>query len=363
MCSVFGLAFVLLALIPSVSVSVPTSPTSPFPDITFATFSSFITGNFNSDISLATVLVLLSSLTENPELLNLHGRQQHSKVQGENHSSLSTWMKMFSRLLLGKRLRDDWRELFHPADRVYLADNEPYNTTAVNALSTKLNGLVSVLGLNAFKHTGKLRHRRREISCKDTEPLRLILPQSYECDAEGCSRYSLSQNTKYSQVPKVNLIRASDLVKAWVLHGHCDRCKTSYYADHTRFRESDTDEWQRSILSSARFVKLGQSTWADRAFTTSVLNATYSFHASTSAFAEFWSTSFGDQANTTVTRRHVWQAFISESIAMVAQDLPENDLVVSDTADIDEVTTAAFTQLGNGGIIQAAQGHTCDECC
>ena len=270
---------------------------------------------------------------------------------------------MFSRLLLGKQLRDNWRELFRPVDRVYLADNEPYNTTAVNTLSIKLNGLVSVLGLNAFKHTGKLHHRRREISYKDTEPLRLILPQSYECDAEGCSQYSLSQNTKYSQVPKVNLIRASDSVKAWVLHGQCDCCKTSYYADHTRFHKSDTDEWQRSILSSARFVKLGQSTWADRAFTTSVLNVTYSFHASTSAFAEFWSTSFGDQANTTVTHRHVWQAFISESIAMVAQDLPENDLVVSDTADIDEVTTAAFTQLGNGGIIQAAQGHTCDECC
>ncbi|TEB31103.1 hypothetical protein FA13DRAFT_1574658, partial [Coprinellus micaceus] len=29
---------------------------------------------------------------------------------------------------------------------------------------------------------------------------------------------------------------------------------------------------------------------------------------------------------------------------------------------IDEVTTTAFIQLGNGGVIQPAQDHACDEC-
>lgn len=359
-CSVFGLACVFLAFIPSVSAS----PTAPFPDIPFASFASFIANNFDSEISLATVLVLLFSLTDNPELLNLHGRQQHSKVDGDSPHVLTTWMKMFSCLLLSKRLRATRKDLFLPGDHASLLDNQPYTTTAVNSLSGKLDRMISLLGLKAFNPNGSLRHRQREMSYKDIEPLRLILPQAYECDTHGCSRYSLAQNTKFPQVPHVTVVRGSDSVQAYVLHGHCDHCKTSYYADHTRFLIPGQQEWQRSILSSPRFVKLGQSTWADRTFTSSVLNATYSFHASTSAFAEYWSSSFGTQTDVSITRRLVWQAFVSESICMVAEDQEDDDkdLVVPDHTDIDKVTTAAFTYLGNGGVIQPAQGHACDEC-
>ena len=304
--SMSSLLGVILVLVTAVSAS--STPTSSFPDIPFLEFSSFITNNFGSHISLATVLILLSSLMENPELLNLHGRQQHSNTQGESEYLLSSWMKIFSRLLLDKRLRAVRSELFRPEDHIHLIVTEEYNTRAVNSLSKKLDGLASVLGFNTFNTKGKLRHRRREVSTKEIEPLRLILPQSYECNAEGCHPYSLTQNTKYTHVPKVSLIRGSDTVEAWVLHGLCSGCKTSYYADHTRFRGSDEEEWQRSILSSARFVKLGQSTWSNRTFTSSVLNATYSFHASSSAFAEFWTTSFGVQTGTDLTRCHVWQA-------------------------------------------------------
>jgi len=45
-----------------------------FPDITFKVFSQFIEKEFGSKISLATVLVVLFSLTDNSELLNLHVR-------------------------------------------------------------------------------------------------------------------------------------------------------------------------------------------------------------------------------------------------------------------------------------------------
>jgi hypothetical protein len=44
---------------------------NPFPDIAFKDFSQFIGQHFISKISLFTVLVILFSLTENPELLNL----------------------------------------------------------------------------------------------------------------------------------------------------------------------------------------------------------------------------------------------------------------------------------------------------
>jgi hypothetical protein len=59
----------LLSFIPTVSA---TSNTSPFPDIPFSTFSSFIQSNFNNNISLSSTLVILFSLLENPDLLNLH---------------------------------------------------------------------------------------------------------------------------------------------------------------------------------------------------------------------------------------------------------------------------------------------------
>jgi hypothetical protein len=43
-----------------------------FPDITFKVFSDFVQHQFGKDVSLATVLIILFSLTSNPDLLSLH---------------------------------------------------------------------------------------------------------------------------------------------------------------------------------------------------------------------------------------------------------------------------------------------------
>jgi hypothetical protein len=45
---------------------------TPFPDITFQAFNKFIEQNFSSKITLSTVLMLLFTITENTDLLNLH---------------------------------------------------------------------------------------------------------------------------------------------------------------------------------------------------------------------------------------------------------------------------------------------------
>jgi hypothetical protein len=60
---------------------------SPFPDITFKEFSDFIQLNFNSTISLSSVLVILFSLTENTQLLSLHGCQQKKRYKEEKSTS------------------------------------------------------------------------------------------------------------------------------------------------------------------------------------------------------------------------------------------------------------------------------------
>jgi hypothetical protein len=44
----------------------------PLSGITFRAFSEFVEQNFSSRISLASVLVVLFTMTNNPDLLNLH---------------------------------------------------------------------------------------------------------------------------------------------------------------------------------------------------------------------------------------------------------------------------------------------------
>lgn len=51
-----------------------------FPDIAFQDFSDFIRLNFNSEITLSSVL-------ENVQLLSLHGYQQKKKYEGERSTS------------------------------------------------------------------------------------------------------------------------------------------------------------------------------------------------------------------------------------------------------------------------------------
>ena len=105
LCSGLGVFWVLLALAPTVTAA----PPDPFPNILFSDFAEFVTSNFASDISLSTILALLFTLTENPELINLHGQQQHSKIGNEYHSRVTSWVNMLSRVLLATRLREERR--------------------------------------------------------------------------------------------------------------------------------------------------------------------------------------------------------------------------------------------------------------
>ena len=83
----------------------------------------------------------------------------------------------------------------------------------------------------------------------------------------------------------------------------------------------------------------------------------YNFHASTSAYAEFWNTSF----SSTLSRRHIWQAFLQESLRVVAS-ASGSSLILHDSLTADEVATQAFEQLGESGVIRSANRHECSEC-
>ena len=68
-----------------------------FPDVSFKVFNEFIAQNFSSKITLTTVLMLLFTMVENTDLLNLHRRQQNPQLSGENQVNLSSWIKSLAR--------------------------------------------------------------------------------------------------------------------------------------------------------------------------------------------------------------------------------------------------------------------------
>lgn len=75
----------LLLFIPTAAAAAAATPMD-FPDLSFTLFNDFISKNFGSDISLATVLTILFSLLENPDLINLHARQQIAKLPVSENS-------------------------------------------------------------------------------------------------------------------------------------------------------------------------------------------------------------------------------------------------------------------------------------
>jgi hypothetical protein len=103
--------WITLASVPLVSAA---PQTQPFPDVSFKVFSTFVEQTFGSSISLATVLLLLFTMTENPELLSLHARQQHP-AEGENKVVASGWIRSMSRAII-HRLNDDIKTVFRPGE-------------------------------------------------------------------------------------------------------------------------------------------------------------------------------------------------------------------------------------------------------
>ena len=84
----------------------------------------------------------------------------------------------------------------------------------------------------------------------------------------------------------------------------------------------------------------------DRVFSSALVNAIYSFHASAAAYTEFWNNSYAElnlKSTCLVTCRIIWKAFVQESkdIGLASQQ----HLTLSDNLSINEVTQKAFNHL------------------
>jgi len=120
-----------------------------------------------------------------------------------------------------------------------------------------------------------------------------------------------------------------------MLSGECTRCDTHYHADHESYTPPNSTNPHEVFLNSAYYLKIGTSLWVDRSFSNSLLSAMYNFHASASAYTQFWNDSFGTPS-CQVTRRQIWQAFVQESIRSIA-NMSNMDFEATQNLAIDDV--------------------------
>jgi hypothetical protein len=330
---------------------------SPFPDISFHDFNQIINSIFGSNISLATVLTLFFTLTENVDLLNLHFRQQHREYRDENKTQITGWMIALAKELMDK-LGDTKSSLHHNEDGDNLTPEDEANLVA-----TKLDALAINLNLTPYDDKDAYAGKLLPTSLKAIQPVHIICPGSLVCVTATCIPRSLVQATRQRDIPLVTLIKGHKIYrKVAVLTGKCPDCKRSYSADHERFFHEFNGARQpkRVYLNSAKYLKVGSNLWVDRLFSSSVINAMYSFHASASAYSQYWNITYGTKS-INVSRAHIWQAFVQDSLRTIAAE-SKIDIELNDPLNITEVTTEAFGLLGEQGIIRAADQHACKEC-
>ena len=256
----------------------------PFPNIPFKVFKDFVSQNFSSNVFLTTVLLVLFSLTENPDLLNLHSLQNNPLFEGGKRQGSSGWIKCLARAVEQHRAKTLLKQ--NKRTRALDANN------LTDPIAVKLDQMAEVLKLVPIysKKSGKVKHKLTTVSHKDIAPAHVICPVTMECNDPDCQPRALQQDTRSRDVPQATLIKGTNIHKGvHVLSGRCSHCNSKYYADHEAVNQVAS---QRQIvyLNSAKYLIIGQSTWVDRTFGNAV---TYSFHASASAYTDYWNNAFG----------------------------------------------------------------------
>ena len=198
-----------LALLLSLPTVVATSDMQPFPNISFQVFNDFVTQNFSSRVSLATVLLVLFTLTENPDLLNLHGHQKNPRIQGERKETSSGWIKILARALedcLGSDAKTLMKHKEIPQNLV--------NNALITPIAMKLDGMASVLKLEpGFSKSCKVKHRLATVSHHEIAAVHVICPASIECEYINRQPLALHQSTSLRDIPKVTLIKGTIIYK------------------------------------------------------------------------------------------------------------------------------------------------------
>ena len=330
---------------------------TPFPDITFRAFNKFIEQNFSSKITLSTVLMLLFTITENTDLLNLHQRQQNPQVLGEKRVELSSWINSLTREVQKQTTKAKFQTLFHTSEPLHLIPD----SQIISRLSAKINDFVEILGLNSYGSDRKLIRKLYPVSKTEIQPILIICPPSNTCSNKTCQGRAILQLSDPNELVVTTLLKGSEVFRGVVvLSGKCSECKTHYFPDHENYLEARGLR-KRVYLNNAKYLKAGQNLHVDRICSNAVVNGTYSFHASTAAYAEFWTNTYGKQHSFKITRRQIWHIFIQESVRTIAK-ASNIILETRDNPSIADLTYDAFAILGERGGIRLSDKHACSEC-
>ena len=162
--------------------------------------------NFSSHVSLATVLLVLFSLTENPDLLNLHSHQKTSLLQGENKQSTSGWIKALS-WALTEQLGKDTKTLFK-----HNTLSKDWNVdTVTDPIASKLDLMAEVLELVTVysKSSTRVKHKLMTVSHQKIAAIHIICQSIMECNEPHCNHWALRQDTRTQDIPQVTLIKGT----------------------------------------------------------------------------------------------------------------------------------------------------------
>ena len=108
------------------------------------------------------------------------------------------------------------------------------------AIGEKLDMLAKVLNLYPYDKNGQFQGNLKPISHKSIQAAQVICPNAVVCKTNNCNPRSLLQITKIRDIPRVTLIKGSNIFEnVQVPTGRCPKCKTNYLADRERVIRHD----------------------------------------------------------------------------------------------------------------------------
>jgi hypothetical protein len=223
-----------------------------FPDIPFSLFSRFVEDHFISTVSLSTVLMVLFTITQNTDLLNLHFYQKSAENVRGHQTSATGWIRHLGNAVK-TRLEDHDAKLLKSD-----INNNASEKNKIVAIALELDALAKILGLCPLNKQGSFQRKLKAVSHKEVQPVYTICPNTATCKTLSCNKSALYQWTRARDIPLVTFIRdfgAHDKVP--VLSGHCKECKTLYYADHERSSPIGQGQHERVYINSAKYIKIG----------------------------------------------------------------------------------------------------------
>ena len=125
-------------------------------------------------------------------------------------------------------------------------------------LLKKVDGLAKLLNLYPYDSDGQFREKLKAVSYTSIKAAQVICPLSITCETASCNPRSLLQNTRLRDIPRVTLIKGSEIHEnVQVLTGYCPSCRTTYFADHEWVLQ-EGNKHTRVYLNSAKYLKVGQ---------------------------------------------------------------------------------------------------------